>query len=115
MINNIKAFGKFLDQPILISKLDKSMPKILGTAGAIFTAHKAYDTFVKNENKDKKKFFKETFVLATSIASALLAPKIASKILKRPQGETIKAIKNTNGVLIENFLENPTQKFLMYL
>ena len=29
MINKIKTLGKFLDQPILISKLDKSMPKIM--------------------------------------------------------------------------------------
>ena len=29
MINNIKSFGKFLDQPILIARLNKNMPQIM--------------------------------------------------------------------------------------
>ena len=32
-MNNLKVFGKFLDQPILISKLNKAMPAIMTIGG----------------------------------------------------------------------------------
>ena len=47
MINSIKAFGKFLDQPMLIAKLNKCMPKIV-SSGAI--AYLGYDYFSKKDN-----------------------------------------------------------------
>ena len=105
-MNNFKVLGKFLDQPLLISKLDKSMPAIMTIgAGAILTKD-AFDTFKKSENKDeaKKEILKKGIIMATSIASALIAPKIASKMVKRKPMETFEKIAKTNQNLINNFL-----------
>ncbi|MBQ4645768.1 MAG: hypothetical protein IJB79_00305 [Candidatus Gastranaerophilales bacterium] len=105
-MNNLKVLGKFLDQPILISKLDKAMPAIMTIgAGAILTSN-AIDTFKKSENKEnaKKEIFKKGIIMATSIASALIAPKIASKIVKREPLETFEKINAKNENLIKDFL-----------
>ena len=110
MINNINTLGKFLDQPILISKLNKAMPKIM-TIGAL--GYLAFDTFQNNKKeKDKQKVKKEALqkgiILASTIASALITPKIAGKITKRDPIETLNKIKENNSKLIDNFIN--TQK-----
>ncbi|MBQ7286442.1 MAG: hypothetical protein IJW73_01620 [Candidatus Gastranaerophilales bacterium] len=104
-MNNLKVFGKFLDQPILISKLNKNAPAILATGGALLLANNAIDTFQKSQDKDvsKKEIFKKGIVMATAIASALVAPKIASKITKRAPLETLEQIQKANDKLINDF------------
>lgn len=106
-MNNIKAFGKFLDQPILISKLNKKMPIIMGIGATAIYAKNSYDTYKKSEDKNqaKKEITKKGLIMATSVASALLAPKIASKIVKRNNIESIDIISRKNTELIDNFLE----------
>lgn len=106
-MNNLKIFGKFLDQPILISKLNKAMPAIMTVgAGGIFYKN-AKDTFEKSQDKEnaKKEILKKGIIIATSAASALLAPKIASKIIKRNEIESLETIAKNNQKLIENFIE----------
>lgn len=108
MINNIKAFGKFLDQPILISKLNKAMPKIM-TSGAL--GYLAFDTYQNNKKEqDKQKVKKEALqkgiILASTVASALVAPKIAAKITKREPIETLEKIQKKNQNLIDNFINS---------
>ncbi len=107
-MNNLKIFGKFLDQPILISKLNKSMPKIMACGAGIILANDAVDVFKKsNEDKNaKKELFKKAATMTFAITSALLAPKIASKITKRKPLETIYEIEKKNEKLIGNFLKN---------
>lgn len=110
-MNNLKIFGKFLDQPILITKLNKSMPKIMTCAGAIILANDTIDVFKNKENKNlKKDLFKKAIVLTFAISSALLAPKIASKITKRAPIETLNEIQSKNEKLIDAFLENNNLK-----
>lgn len=106
-MNNIKTFGKFLDQPILISKLNKKMPIIMGIGACAIYAKNSYDTFKKAEDKNqaKKEIIKKGFVMATSIASALMAPKIASKIIKRNNIESIDLISRKNKEIIDKYLE----------
>ena len=117
-MNNLKIFGKFLDQPILISKLNKSMPAIMGIGGTLLFANNAIDTFKKSQDKEqtKKELLKKGIVMATAIASALIAPKLATKITKREPIETfenlsfynLKGYKEQKRVLYENtkaFLE----------
>jgi len=105
-MNNLKVFGKFLDQPILISKLNKAMPAIMTIGGGALLANNAIDTFKKNEDKNiaKKETFKKGVIMAASIASALVAPKIASKIVKRGEIDSIKDIAKNNQALINEFL-----------
>ena len=109
-MNNLKVFGKFLDQPILISKLNKAMPAIMTVGGGAILANSAIDTFKKSDDKTnaKKEVLKKGVIIATSIASALVAPKIASKLVKREPLETFEIISKNNQKLIDEFLEkNP--------
>ena len=88
MINNIKSFAKFLDQPMLIARLNKNMPQIMLASTALYSAKKGYDVFDKNNTYNDKKgevknYLKNTSILFSSVICALLAPKIASKITRR--------------------------------
>ena len=109
-MNNLKIFSKFLDQPIAISKLNKAMPAIMTTGAGMILANSAIDTFQKeNITESKKELIKKGIILTTSITSALLAPKIASKLTKRAPLETIQEIYTRNSKLIEEFnSNNPT-------
>ena len=108
MINKIKTFAKFIDQPIMISKFNKGMPKVLVGAGAMFWGVDAIDTYQKTDDKKKaqKEIIKRGIVVATSVASALAAPKIASKIAKRALPEPIQNIRAKNTELVDEFLKN---------
>ena len=108
MINNIKAFAKFIDQPILISKFNKSMPKLMCAAGGTFLIGDTYESFSKygNNRRTQKSALRKAIVVTTTIASAMAAPKIASKIMKRPSLESISSIRKNNADLIDNFLKD---------
>ena len=108
MINNISTFAKYIDQPILISKLNKQTPKILTIAGVGFIG---YDIFKKQkENKSdensKKDTLKKGIIVAASIASAIIAPKIASFLTKRPQTDSIQKIKERNAKIIDEYIKS---------
>ena len=103
MINNIKAFARFLDQPVLISKLNKSMPLVLLSSSALLSAKEGYDVFIKNKQQNKEiqkknenKFYKNTFILFMSALSVLAAPKLASEITKRELIPTLDETKKVN-------------------
>lgn len=111
MINNIKSFAKFLDQPMLIGHLNKNMPKIMLSATALYSVKKGYDVYESsddsvfyNKSEQIKKYLKSVGILLASVISALLAPKLASKITKRPQLENLNTMKEQNAKLIEGFV-----------
>lgn len=78
-MNSLTIFGKFLDQPKLVKRFSQAVPSILVLGGAGFTIHQA-----KKAPKDKKHdvFVKNVAVLTGTILSAVVAPKIAAKIVK---------------------------------
>lgn len=78
-MNSLTIFGKFLDQPKLVKRFSQAVPSILVLGGAGFTIHKT-----KKAPKDKKHdvFVKNVAVLTGTILSAIVAPKIAAKIVK---------------------------------
>ncbi len=112
-MNSIKAFGKFLDQPVLISKLDNAMPKLM-TAGVIFKT--THDAFILNKNLKnktdeektnlKKKFFKNSLTLACAVAGAVNAPKIAGFITKREPIPKLDIVKQQTTRLADEFLSS---------
>lgn len=111
MIDSIKSFAKFLDQPILIAHLNKNMPKIMLTGTALYSAKKGYDTFESDKNftsfdkKDKtKNYLKNTGILFSSVICALIAPKLASQITRRPPLESLMTVKKQNSKLVEEFV-----------
>ena len=108
MINNVKAFGKFLDQPMLIAKLNKSLPVILTGAGSLFMINKTKDVFEKtsDDKERKKQLLEHGLVLVSAITSALMAPKIASKITNRMPLDSIEKVKLKNSALVDEFIKN---------
>jgi len=114
MINKISSFAKFLDQPILISKLTHAMPLIMTAGASIFLAKDTHDVFSKTEDKKeaKKTVISHAMVLASSVVSALLAPKIASKITKRLPLDSIEKVKERNASLIDNFVKKNNIDFV---
>ena len=72
MIKSINTFGKFLDQPVLISKLNKAMPAIVSLGAG---AYLAKDVFEKDKKgtitkEDRKDFIEKAVVMASSVVSA---------------------------------------------
>lgn len=106
MNNNLKVLGKFLDQPILISKLNKSMPKILGVIGVTYFAKNSYDTYKITETPKEagKDILKKGVVLSSTVFSALAAPYLAGKFFNRASIENLNIIKERNTKLLNNFL-----------
>lgn len=105
MINNIKSFAKFLDQPMLIAHLNKNMPKIMLTGTALYSAKKGYDIYEGDRKSTlTKDYLKNTSILFSSVICALLAPKLASKITRRPQLEKLNMVKEQNTKLVEEFI-----------
>jgi len=106
MIKSINTLGKFLDQPVLISKLNKAMPTIVTTIGLGYLTKDIFQKKGKLTKEDKKDFLSKSFVMLTSIISAFLAPKIASKLTGRATLESFEKIKENNIKLIEKFKNN---------
>lgn len=101
-MNIFKIAGKFLDQPILVAKFNKTVPYLLVAGGTACCVHSA--KHVEPENK-KKEFIRTGVTMGATIASALLAPKIANKIFdKKPI--SLKEIKATNTSLVDDFIKN---------
>ena len=104
----ISAIGKYLDQPLLISKLNKSVPYILsGFAGGYLIN----DVHKTPKEERRKEGLKTAITLFGTILSAIAAPKIASKLTKRNPFPSTCEVINRNKVLVNNFIsQNPNTK-----
>ena len=101
-MNIFKIAGKFLDQPLLVAKFNKTVPYLLVAGG---TAHTIYKVKQAEEKDKKNTALKNGITLGVTIASALLAPKIANKLFDK-QVLKIADIKKNNSELIDNFVRN---------
>lgn len=133
-MNTLSVLGKYLDQPMLVGKFSRAVPFILIAGGGAYT----FDHIKKTPQEEKRKeFIKSIAVLAGTIGAALIAPKIARKIIKSPHhcgchghvhghghehahgGDilSLSEIKEKNTELIEEFLKNNkvTKKTFEYL
>lgn len=102
-MNNLQVLGKFLDQPILISKFQKAVPAIL-TAGA--TAYTIKEVTKEQPEKRKQTALKTGITMGVTVASALAAPYIASAITKRPLPQNLSSVKETNKQIVDNFVKS---------
>ncbi len=104
MTSTLRVVGKFLDQPILVAKLGKVVPIGLTGAAAVYTAHRAAQE--KTPQKRQKVAVQTGVVLAATIASALVAPRIATAITKKKALTPIKALVQENTRNIDEFVAN---------
>ena len=102
-MNNLQVLGKFLDQPMLVSKFQKAVPALLIGGAAAFTA---YDASKAEEGQRGKRALKTGVTLGTTVAAALAAPHIASAITKRALPEGVNAIKLKNKELVDTFVKS---------
>ena len=70
--NNLKVFGKYLDQTALVEKLYNVMPPVLT---GIAAGYGIYDTFQTPKDKRKNQAIKNASVLGFTVASALIATR----------------------------------------
>ncbi len=102
MIREIKLAGKYLDQPLLLSKFKKAVPPLFIGGSALYTAKKVYEA---PEDKKKHTAINTGAVLTATVASALAAPKIASKIIgKTYEKYCAKDIIKNNTKIVDEFL-----------
>ena len=102
MIKAIKLAGKYLDQPLLVSKFKSKVPPIFIGGAAIYGANE-----VRKEPKEKRleKAINTTFIMTATVASALAAPRIAAKIVRKPYEKfDAKEIIKKNTAIVDEFL-----------
>lgn len=106
-MNILKVTGKFLDQPILINKFQKTVPAILIGSGSLYGIKETVNAPEKQKSKSAIRIFT---TLAFTIGSALAAPKITNKIFKNSDElpKTLKQIITENTGSIEYYLRNNT-------
>ena len=101
-MNNLQVLGKFLDQPMLVAKFQKTVPAIL-TAGA--AAYTLYDVSKAEKGKKKERAIQTGITMGATVAAALSASHIASAITKRALPDKLSAIKEKNKSLVDTFIK----------
>lgn len=83
-MNIVKLAGKFLDQPVLVAKFQKSVPYALSGAACIYGGNQV----IQAPEKDRKTTaIKTSTTLAFTAASAIAAPKITNKVFHNDKNE----------------------------
>lgn len=78
-MNSLTILGKYLDQPRLVGYFSRAVPAILITGGAAYT----YNHVKKTPKEEKQKeLIKSIAVMVGTIGAALIAPKLARKIVR---------------------------------
>lgn len=110
-MNNLKIFGKYLDQPNLIKKVEKNMPVLLVSGGSIYITNECLKT-PKEERKNK--FKQQGVTMLGVVLSSLLAPKITNKIFKNANVINDTFInKNINLLMNKKNIDEHTKQILL--
>ncbi len=105
---NVSAVGKFLDQPILISKLKNQTPKIL-TGAAL--AYGIYDTMKAPKEERKNRGIKNAVVLSTVVITSLISA-FGLKTGKKQILKGLVDVKEPENIIKSNI--NAVDKFLKF-
>jgi len=95
---NIHAVGKFLDQPILISKLKNQTPKLLASAAL---AYGVYDTMKAPKEERKNRGIKNAVILTTVVSTSLISA-FGLKTGKKQLFNGLVNVKNPAEILKDN-------------
>lgn len=69
---SLKTFGKYLDQPDLINRINKCVPPVITALGGAYVIHETVNTHPEDR---KKKFIQSASVMFFAISSALIAAR----------------------------------------
>ncbi len=103
----ISTIAKYVDQPMVLNKLDKTMPALLIGIGS---GYGLIDTFTSKHDEDKqKKFVKNSIIIASTIVASLIGTrglKIGGKkIIKGLMESTSQSeLQKTQTTAVENYL-----------
>lgn len=105
----ISTIGKYVDQPIILNKLDKKMPALLIGAGGFYGVADSFMHLKKDKNK--KRFVQNGIVIASTIAASLIGTrglKIGSrKVIKGLMESTsLKEHQKTQTEAIDKFIKS---------
>ena len=106
MTNPLSVMGKFLDQPILVAKLKRVVPVGLSAAAVGFTA--VSSAREKSPELRRKTALKNGVILASTIGSALVAPRVASAITKKKMSSGLSQILKENSQMVDEFIASET-------
>lgn len=115
----ISSFCKYIDQPIILNKLDKHMPSLLIGAGSLYGIENSLNNKKSHEDR-KDKFIKNSIVISSTIVASLLGTrglkignkKIFSGLMERIPLETIQK-KQTEAVNKYLKSKNPQDKNIL--
>lgn len=105
----ISTIGKYIDQPVILNKLDKNMPALLVGVGGGFGIYDSLKSSKKTKDK-KQKFYKNMIVISSTIAASLLGTrgltiggkKIFKGLMERVH---ITELQKVQTQAVENFLK----------
>lgn len=104
MISKIKLVGKYLDQPLLISKFKTAVTPTF-VAGA--TLYGVNEVRKSPTEERKRKAINTASILTTTVASALIAPRVSAKLVgKEYERYSAKSIKKRNSDIVNDFLSS---------
>lgn len=102
-MNSLKVLGKYLDQPRLVKRFSKAVPFVMVAGGGLY----AYSHLSQTPPQEKRKeFIKSIAVLTGTIGSAIVAPKIATKLFKGQHCHGHCHHHHDAAELISDFLKN---------
>ncbi|MGN0030477.1 MAG: hypothetical protein ACI37Q_00810 [Candidatus Gastranaerophilaceae bacterium] len=97
----LSSIGRYLDQPLLTAKINKYIPAALTVGGSALVIEQT-----RNAPADKRQKIglKSAIILATTIISAINAPKIAAYVTGKKTGKTLNEIITSNTEIISKYL-----------
>ena len=104
MIKSVKLAGKYLDQPLLVSKFKQAVPKVFVGGAVVY----GFNNVRKAPQSEKTNTaINNACVLGATVVSALSAPRIASKIVRKPYERFLeKDIVKKNTELVDRFMSS---------
>lgn len=98
----VKNFGRYLDQPRLVTKFAKKVPPALslGAAGIVL-----YDVYKDNPEHRQQKLIQNGLTMFGAVGSSLLAPGITSRLFKTaPKMVNLKELEKINTNLVNKYI-----------
>jgi len=107
----VSTIAKFVDQPVIINKLQSRMPALLITTGA---GYGIYDTY-KHRHDKQKRGIKNAIIIGTTIAATLIGTrglKIKGKKLINGlmENEPLKEVLKRQSVAVDKYLKEENLK-----